>query len=228
MHFEDNIDYNQFMDVLAFISSINKISLIAFFITGALVIYELYIFKQEINIGKNEPKVPNFKERLRPINSSTKLINEKNQLQIKKNNLMPLLISSIVFICLGIILFFSFMNFQSKRRQKIEVIPTPIINFVASSGIKIYNNNWIELNDSHLKELAPGKMIYIGIETVSDENINKARIKVNKKHWDETDITIKFNKEKNVFYREYLISTNEAFLKIEGQLHSKVDGWLGE
>ncbi len=55
-----------------------------------------------------------------------------------------------------------------------------------------------------------------------------ARIKINQGEWDDQSITTNFNKEKNVFYRKYQLATNEAFLKIEAQLHSTVDGWLGD
>jgi len=73
----------------------------------------------------------------------------------------------------------------------------------------------------------PGKKVYVGIENINDPNIDMARIKINQGEWDKDSITTNFNQEKNIFFREYFLSTNEAFLKIEAQLHSKIDGWLG-
>lgn len=217
------------MEAVDFISSINKISLIAFFVTGGLVIYEFYLFKKEISSKKTRPNIPEFKEEAVSINHKDLIIvDERKTAAVKKGNIVPLIIAIIVFIFFGMITLFEFFNFHRSESQKKAVSPTPIINFIASKGIKIYNENWVELLEAQLEKLPPGQKIFIGLETVPDPNIDKARIRVNKKNWEEEDITEKFNQEKNVFYREYLIGTDEAYLKIEGQLHSKSDGWLGE
>ncbi len=215
------------MDIFNLILSVNKIALIIFIITGFFVFYQLYLLKKETSV-KTKPKIPEFKEGTRLVNYSKVIIKNPEKKSAKKVSVIPLIVALIVFIFLGTILLVNFLSLQKEESSEAKVAPTPIINFITSAGIKIYNQEWIELTDEQLKELAPGQTIYVGIETVADEDIDKARIKINKKQWEEDDVTVRFNKEKNVFYREYLIATDEAFLKIEGQLHSKVDGWLGD
>ncbi len=215
------------MEIVGFLFSINKISLIAFFIIGIFVVYQIYLLKKEILI-KTKPKIPEFKEEKGFVNYSKVVLDKKEEKPVKKANITILIITGGVFIFLGAILVLNFVNFQKSETSKNSITPTPLINFVASSGIKIYNQNWDELTESKLKELTPGQILYIGIETVSDPDIDKARIRINKNKWSEEDITVKFNKEKKVFYRQYSIATGEGMLKIEGQLHSRVDGWLGE
>jgi len=92
----------------------------------------------------------------------------------------------------------------------------------------MYNEKWQELSEEEIKTIRPGTKIIIGIEKINDQNIDMARIKINQGAWDEKSITSHFNQEKNVFYREYQVATNDAFLKIEAQLHSRTEGWLGE
>jgi len=99
---------------------------------------------------------------------------------------------------------------------------------ILTGKIKIYNEKWQELNDEGLKNLKPGEKIFIGIEKVGFSDIDMARIKINQGAWDKESITQNFNPEKNVFYKEYQVATADAFLKIEAQLHSSTEGWLGE
>jgi hypothetical protein len=215
------------MDIVSLLSSLNKISLIAFLITAGFIIFQFYLFKKEISVDKTKPNIPDFKEEMSPLNYTQVVINQKKE-PIKKHSETPLVMGVIVLIFFGLILLFSFLNFQSTNITKSTTVPTPIINFVASKGIRIYNQNWIELMEVELAKLQSGQTIYIAIENIKEADIDKARVRVNKKQWTADDITLKFNKEKDVFYQEYQISTVSAFLKIEAQLHSKSDGWLGD
>ena len=73
-----------------------------------------------------------------------------------------------------------------------------------------------------------GKKIIIGIQTIVEADIDRARIKINTKDWQISDITTLFNPQLKVYYREYIVATGTAQLKIDAQLHSASDGWLGE
>ena len=216
------------MEIMEIFFSINKISLIAFLITGIFVGYQFYLLKKDISF-KGKPTIPNFNEIKKMIfdNDLTLAKNGKEK-PIKRRGKGLLIGSSLIFVFLGITIFFNILNFEQKKSKTTNILPTPVVNFIASSGIKIYNENWVELTDEQLKELSPGQRIFIGLETVDDPDIDKARIRVNKDYWSSEDITVNFNKEKKVYYIEYLIGTDEATLKIEGQLHSKVDDWLGQ
>lgn len=50
------------MDIFAFLSYINKISLLAFFVTTLVVVYQVYIFKKEKS-KEQAPIIPDFKEK---------------------------------------------------------------------------------------------------------------------------------------------------------------------
>ncbi|MFN4212601.1 MAG: hypothetical protein ACK4FL_01390 [Microgenomates group bacterium] len=218
------------MDISNLLFSVNKISFIAFIITGFLVAYQIYLIKKE-TLTKNKPRIPEFKEeiKIRDKDGNVFINTEEKKKPVKKARKISLIITTMVFVFFGLLIILSgTFKFNGEKLRTNPITTTPIINFIASSGIKIYNQNWTELTDNQLMNLKPGSTIYIGIETVADADIDKARIRVNKQYWDNQDITVNFNKERKVFYREYIIASDEAMLKIEGQLHSKTDGWLGE
>ena len=124
--------------------------------------------------------------------------------------------------------FLSFAIF-SKTGSRNKVIETePLIKLVASSGIKIYDDEWTQLDEEKISSLSAGTMIIIALDKTEDKNIDAARIRVNKPSWAEEDGNLKFDEKKKVFYRDFVIATDTAFLKVEAQLHSSVDGWLGE
>jgi len=220
-------------EIVNFFSSISKISLISFFITLILLIYQIYLFKKEIKEKKNRLKLPDFKEL-----DSTKI--KQNSLVIEKNKKNNELLSysfffgkSFFFLILFLVSFlvFIFGVIKNKTPQELPVNQS-VVNeekkIILTGKIKIYNEKWQELNDEELKSLKPGKKIIIGVEKVGFSDIDMARIKVNQGTWDEKTITQSFNPEKNVFYREYQVATSDSFLKIEAQLHSKKEGWLGD
>jgi hypothetical protein len=39
---------------------------------------------------------------------------------------------------------------------------------------------------------------------------------------------MQYNAEKKMYYKEYVVATGESRLKIDAQLHSATDGWLGD
>ena len=49
-------------EVINFFSSVNKISLVSFFITLILLGYQIYLFKKEIKKKKNKINLPDFKD----------------------------------------------------------------------------------------------------------------------------------------------------------------------
>jgi len=220
-------------ELVVFFSSLNKISLISFFITFILLAYQIYLFKKEIKKKVNKINLPDFKENFD--------LKEKKQINLikenEKNNFFSfsslfLKKSFVIFILFFISLFIFIFTLINNERDKELLINEPIVNqdkkITLNGKIKIYNEKWEELTDEELKILKPGQKIIIGIEKIFNSDIDMARIKINQGMWDETTITRNFNAQKNVFYREYQVATSDSFLKIEAQLHSKTEGWLGD
>jgi len=220
--------------IISFILALNKLTLISFFITLLLLIYQIYLFKKEIKKKKKKIVIPEFNENLNQLE-----MDKDSSFSIKKNNnlifyrdffINKVLIIFIIFVIFLSIFIFSLLtkdnqSTSANQSSNLTVEEKPKIVFYK---IKIYNEDWKELTEEEIKKIPPGKKIIIGVETTDDLNIDMARIKINQGQWDQSSLTTKFNDKEKVFYREYQLATGDSFLKIEAQLHSKVDGWLGD
>ena len=217
--------------MLEVIISINKLSLVAFLIILGYIIYEIYLLKKEQK-RKKIPSIPQFKENLVPQTMNTTVIlSQKTENKHSKTDpkiLWTLFILLPVFAFLTIIGFFFQPNVNKKNQEVTTPIPTVIEKIVESSGILVYDENFKLLNKDDLSKLSTGVTLIIGIKTIPQVDIDKARIRVNKNFWEITDETKKFDKKNQIFYINYKIASDAPSLKIEAQLHSKTDGWLGE
>lgn len=213
------------MDLLTILTSLNKISLIAFFITFVFLSYQIYLLKKESFSRQDKPFVPDFKENQTTASSHFTKIIAGNEVKtaLKKQNRHGLIIIGVFLSIIFAIIFIGGLfnlSFGNIRPSKSEV-PKPVVNLVASKGIKVYNQDWIEVKK-------PSGQIFIGIATIPGVDIDMARIRVNENTWGSQSASLKFKSGEGVFYREYTIATGESSLKIEAQLHSKTDGWLGD
>lgn len=218
------------MDIVSLLVSLNKISLIVLIFVGGFLSYQIYLFKKEANNRRKKIVVPDFKE-----GNATALLQSatptaKNEIvSYNKSSLIPIGIGFALFVFFGFVFVFGFFLTKQKGVERNQSItPTPIVHFIASKGITVYNQNWKPLSDALLKKIQPGQKIYIGIEQVKGADIDMARIRINKTKWDGDDITILYNREMNLFYKEFQFGTGSSSLKIEAELHSKEDGWLGD
>jgi len=217
-------------EIITFLSSLNRLTIISFFITLFLLVYQIYILKKEIKKRNKKINLPDFNNNKdygfkKDLGSSEK--KEKKNIVYQDFSLNKIFIVIILFL-----VFLSIFIFNLMKRNNQPTPTTYVINeqkkVFVSPKIKIYNENWEEIKEEEIKNIVPGEKLFIAIEKIDDPNINMARIKINQGQWDNQSITTNFNKEKNVFYREYQLATNEGFLKIEAQLHSTIDGWLGD
>lgn len=219
------------MDIFMFIQSINKVAIVIFFLTGFSLIYEIYLFIKEGKENKKKHKIPalavsgasHFQKKLH-----TKSANDKKYLLEKSNNL-AITVLLILLIIFGIIFIIGTL-FSKKQILDQTIIPTPIVeeHTVVSEGIKVYSPLWELKEKNQLRFARTGDMIIIGIKTIPEAHVTKARIRINSNTWDIADETTKFNQQFNVFYREYQIASGDASLKVEAQLYSEKEGWLEE
>ena len=88
------------------------------------------------------------------------------------------------------------------------------------SDIKLYNQNWDEIQPTNI---IAGQTIYIAVfgqEDFPTYTIDRGRIRINKTTWDaddETQMTV--TNHPNEFYITYHIPTSGGSFKIEGEVH---------
>lgn len=214
------------MDIINFLGSVNKLSVLAFLVTFAVLVYEVHLLKKEKEL-RTKPKIPKFEESIKStITQGSVLVVEKQKKIVKPNNLVIIALIVLLFF-FGIATVFGFTSYREKANQ-LKISPTPIIDFITSKGIKIFDENFNTIIDTQLGLIKQGKEIIIGIETIENLDIDRARIRVNKNNWQTEDITVNFSPEHQVFYIKYPVASGESKLKIEAQLHSASEGWLGD
>jgi len=214
------------MDVVYFLTSINKVSLIAFFSTLGVLIYEVVLFKKETQ-QKAKPKIPNFQENINPQLNQAQTINQEKSTKITRPNNLVLIISIILVVLFGIAAYIGFSQ-TTKETTNSTLTPTPIINFITSKGIKVYNSEFQSISEDLLGNIQSGEEIIIGVETIPTADIDRARIRVNKQEWENGDITLNYSDKLKVYYIKYMVASDESKLKVEAQLHSSSEGWLGD
>jgi uncharacterized protein YneF (UPF0154 family) len=219
------------MEFLDFLSYLNIFAFLLFIVISFFLGYQIYLLKKETKVEKKLNKIPDFKEedvgKLIAKTGDQPIIGKEENKVYKKNKIFTIIIASLFLILIAVFLISDLLSKTSSENKKNEVL-TPKIEYLASSGIKIYNENWEEITEKNVVNLKEGDKIYIGLITIEGADIDKARIKINRNVWLPTDITENFLPEKKIFYKEYIIASGSTTLKIDGQLHSKVDGWLGE
>ncbi|MDH7476413.1 MAG: hypothetical protein QHH09_03000 [Microgenomates group bacterium] len=217
-----------FKNLINLLFSINKLSLLAFFITLIFLIYEIILFKKDLK-KKSKPNVPNFNETaFSNINTATQIITQTKE-EKKSPNFLPIVIALVLVVFFGWLSFFGIANLQEVQPQVAPEKKQTEIQFVSSNGIRIFNQDWQELKSSEdINRLKFGDRIIIGLETINGLDIDRARIRVNQEKWSADNITTLFNKDYKVFYKDYQLATGTAKFKIEAQLHSVKDGWLGD
>lgn len=216
-------------DLIKIFTMLNKISIIAFVITLIFLAYEIYLLKKD-KPKKNILVIPNFEGTTAgPEKTFVKKGDENNTKTYRTKTPIPLIIAFILTVLFGIISLFGFVNTKKMEADTKHGNKESAITFITSNGIRVYTTQWKELRDDReLNTVLGGETLYIGVETIPEADIDRARIRVNKNNWSTEDITLKYNGDKEVFYQEYVLASQASKLRIEAQLHSKTDGWLGD
>lgn len=213
------------MDVLQYIGSINKISLFAFVVVLGFLIYEVYVLKRESS-KKLRPVIPQFNPSIKITGATLKpLKNEDLKEEKLGTNKIIFVILVVMLVLFGGLTIYSVVNPDTETGQN---QPQVIINTVGSQGIKLYDISGNELLGKDISSLKQGDTIRIGLLTIEGTDIDKARIRINSDQWRIADTTANFDNSKNIFYTDYQIATGEPKLKIDAELHSTKDGWLGD
>jgi hypothetical protein len=219
--------------MIDFLISINKISLIIFFLTLVILIYEYRLLKLESKKEKI-PKIPQFNDAYASSfkkNENVVLVeNRQERYKSHSTKFFIVLIIITLFFALASLVGFVFQGKTSNSTISNQLAITPLVEekIVSSEGILIFDENFNLLKDEDLNKLEPQKKIIVGIKTLEGAEIDKARIRINRNIWRLEDETKKFENKNKVFYIEYEPASEESRLKIEAQLHSIKDGWLGE
>ena len=181
---------------------------------------------------KEKPMVPQFNNIAliqSPLAVNSTPLPPLAPVKINKKESGPLLMIIIGIVSLIGVTSLIIMSYNTNiNKQRVAANSTPIMKEITSDGLKIYNESWNEIAGNRLDVIQPGKKFYIGIKTIVEADIDRARIKINASAWQISDITTLFNQQLKVYYRDYTVATGTAQLKIDAQLHSASDGWLGE
>ena len=212
--------------------SVNKISLLAFIITLGFLVYEFKLLnKEKRSISK--PQIPNFNSaNIKPDqfqNTATQINTHPNKTNNSSVNKFMIILLIIMLIFFAIFTIISII-----KKNKSPLINNPIDNdltkvkTLVSQGIRIDNDKGEEIIQSQIDQYPIGTNIKIGLESIKEADIDKARIRINDVVWLPSHETKNYDNKHNLYYITYQIATIPAQLKIEAQLHSLKDGWLGD
>ena len=117
------------MDLFNILTYLNKLSLVAFFITAVVLIYQIVIIKKN-NTKKNlTPSIPNYNDNMViPLKNFTSINEEKlihKTQPMPKNIFFPII--GITIVCLILVIYL--INRQSKQVEDVtkKIIPTLIV-----------------------------------------------------------------------------------------------------
>lgn len=113
------------MDIFSLLSYVNKVSLLAFFVTTLIVAYQIYILKKE-KTKEQAPSIPDFKE----MNRSNEAVNYTRlpDFLIKKNN-KSISYSKLVFLIISLltimVVIFVFIVIKQNGSSRNQVLVNP-------------------------------------------------------------------------------------------------------
>lgn len=217
------------IEIIGTLGSINILASIVLVIVVIVIVYQVKSLKSNQPVQKNV-SVPDYDKNIKysKIEISKDIIPQvkRDKVVTKRKQRIIMFMSLIALVSLTVLLvnIFIFGNESNRKTQSSEKI-----NIVKSSGIYLYNSDWKPISQEQASKLIKDKeKIIIGIETIENGGIDKARIKINESSWSSKNETMLFKKDKNMYYTEFSSASLGASLVIEAQLHSKEEGWLGK
>ena len=218
------------MSLVNIIGEVNKLAIGAFFITLLFIVHEIYRLMKETEKNK-KPVIPDFVEGKYNYATVNSQILKNNAATVSASKMrsyrvvLLLILMSAVLTGGGMVGGIMYLQRSEKVNAQAK-IKSPIVEYVSSEGIVLYDSQWNKIDGNKLNDSINGDKIYVGVVNIPDVNIDKARIRMNSDVWQESDETINFNQNLNIYYREYTIPEGIKGLKIEAELHKKNEGWL--
>lgn len=119
------------MNVFTFLSYVNKVSLVAFFITTLIVGYQIYILKKEKS-KEQTPTIPDFKEggTFGMVSNFTSLPSSLTQKELKAVNYSKMIFPTISIFTVIIIVFVVSLIGKNGSQDQALVTPTPFVTRV--------------------------------------------------------------------------------------------------
>jgi len=119
------------MNVFTFLSYVNKVSLVAFFITTLIVGYQIYILKKEKS-KEQTPTIPDFKEggTFGTVSNFTSLPSSLTQKELKAVNYSKMIFPTISIFTVIIIVFVVSLIGKNGSPDQALVTPTPFVTRV--------------------------------------------------------------------------------------------------
>lgn len=134
MSFNLYYEYNLIMNIFTLLSYLNKISLIAFFITAGFLFYQLYLLKKGTKTKQDKPHIPDFNENMTvDISNFTKLSDTlKNEpvFEKKENKNYLFILGGLGLITIVLFIFITFRSASTPMPQvsvQITLTPTPTL-----------------------------------------------------------------------------------------------------
>lgn len=122
------------MNIFSLLSYLNKISLVAFFITAGFLFYQLYLLKKGTKVKQGKPHIPDFSENMKvDISNFTKLPETlKNEpiLEKKENKNYLFILGGLGLITIVLFIFISLRSTPEPTPQvsvQITLTPTPTL-----------------------------------------------------------------------------------------------------
>jgi hypothetical protein len=126
------------MDIFNLLSYINKVSLLAFFVTILVVAYQIYVLKKE-KTKEKAPSIPDFKDigKLNEVVNYTRLpgfLTKKNKGSVDYSKLVFLIVSLLTMMIVIFVLILIKQN--SSVRNEASVSPTIVVTRIPTLKLK--------------------------------------------------------------------------------------------
>lgn len=132
------------MDIVAVLSSLNKIGLVAFLITLGFLIYEIVLLTKT-GKANDQPQVPQFQDKGIPLAPNPVIVESKWK-NLTKNNKIILLALSTLLIVFGVLTLVGYMNSNLKSSKAAVNLPTtrptlvPVKSITPSKVVPTYKS----------------------------------------------------------------------------------------